>query len=190
MIGLDMLNYWRTWRQRMRGASRSGSAAIEFAMIAPVLFLFIFGIIESGVIFFANSALENAIDDAARQVRTGQVSGPVTPTQLRTLVCSEMTGLFSTSKCTSTLQVDMRAFPNFSSANFPSVLNANGSINTGALQVQPAAACYVVLFRAFYPWTIMTPLMAPLLSNMPGGQYLLTSAAAFRTEPYSAADSC
>lgn len=159
-------------------------------MIAPVLFLFLFGIIETGVIYFANSALEKSIDDAARLIRTGQVTGPVTPTQLRTLVCAGMTGLMSASTCTGNLQVDMRAFPNFSSANFPNVLNTNGSVNTGALQVQPAAACYVVLFRAFYPWAIMTPLMSPLLANMPGGKYLLASAAAFRTEPYSAADSC
>ena len=108
----------------MRGASRSGSAAIEFAMIAPVLFLFMFGIIETGVIFFANSALEKSIDDAARQIRTGQVTGPVTPTQLRTLVCAGMTGLMSASTCTGNLQVDMRAYPNFSSANFPNVMNA------------------------------------------------------------------
>jgi Flp pilus assembly protein TadG len=176
--------------QRMRGRSRSGSALVEFALIAPVLFLLLFGIIETGVIYFANSALENAIDDAAREVRTGQVSGPVTPGQLKALVCNDMTGLFSSSTCTSNLQVDMRAFPNFSSASYPNVINKDGSINTGSLQVQPAAACYVVLFRAFYPWTIMTPLMSPLLSNMPGGKYLLASAAAFRTEPYSAADSC
>lgn len=176
--------------RRMKAASRSGSAIIEFALVAPVLFLFLFGIIETGVIYFANSALEKSINDAARQVRTGQVSGPVTPGQLKTLVCSGMTGLIASSTCNSNLQVDMRAFPDFSSASFPNVLNKNGSIKTSALQVQPAAACYVVLFRAFYPWTIMTPLMSPLLANMPGGQFLLTSAAAFRTEPYSAADSC
>ena len=30
----------------------------------------------------------------------------------------------------------------------------------------------------------MTPLMAPLMSNMPSDQYLMTAAAAFRNEPY------
>jgi hypothetical protein len=32
--------------------------------------------------------------------------------------------------------------------------------------------------------------MAPLLQNMPNGQYLMTAAEAFRNEPYSAGASC
>jgi len=169
----------------MRAHGKSGSAAVEFAMIAPVLFLFLSGIIEVGVLFFAESTLQNATDDAARQVRTGQLQGTVTSAQLTTLICNEMSALISTTTCTGNLQVDMRVTNGFSAANYSGVTNPDGSLNNGAMAVQNSDACQVVLFRAFYPWTIMTPLMAPLIQNMPGGKYLLTAAEAFRNEPYN-----
>lgn len=171
--------------RRMRARGKSGSAAVEFAMIAPVLFLFLCGILEVGAIFFAQSALQNAADDTARQVRTGQLQGNVTAAQLRTLICGEVSGLISNANCTANLQVDMRVSNSFTGANYPSVTNANGSLNNGAMAVQSSDTCQVVLFRAFYPWTIMTPLMTPFLQNMPNGQYLLAVAEAFRNEPYN-----
>jgi len=171
--------------RRMRAQSQSGATAVEFAMVAPVLFLFICGILEVGVLFFAQSTLQNAADDAARQVRTGQLQGNITAAQLRTLVCNEVGTLISTANCTANLQIDMRVSNGFAGANYPSVTNANGSLNTGAMTVQTADACQVVLFRAFYPWALMTPLMKPLIQNMPNGQYLLAVAEAFRNEPYN-----
>jgi Flp pilus assembly protein TadG len=175
----------------LRGArGRSGSAAIEFAIIAPVLFLFLFGMIETGVIYFAGTTLQNATDDAARMVRTGQASA-FTEAQFKTQICSEMTGIISSAQCTTNLQVDVRQYGTFGAASYPSVTNPDGSLNTGAMTYPGAMSpCQVVLVRAFYPWSIMTPLMQPLLQNMPNGQYLLTAAAAFRSEPYTSSATC
>lgn len=176
--------------RRMRRDGRSGSAAIEFAFIAPVLFLFLFGIIETGVLFFANGALQNAMDDTARLVRTGQLSGALTASDLKNAICPEVAGIISAADCNANLQVDLRSYSGFTGASYPGVTNPNGSLNTGAMAVQATGDCQVVLMRGFYPWTIMTPMMAPLLQNMPNGQYLLTAAAAFRTEPYTSGASC
>jgi Flp pilus assembly protein TadG len=177
-------------RARMRGRGRSGSAAIEFAIIAPVLFLFLFGTIETGVIYFAGTALQNATDDAARLVRTGQASS-FTASQFKTQVCSELTGFISAGTCSASLQVDVRQYSSFSGASYPGVTNANGSLNTANMTYPGSMApCQVVLVRTFYPWSIMTPLLQPLLQNMPNGQYLLSAAAAFRTEPYTSNATC
>lgn len=176
--------------RKMRARRVSGSAAIEFAMIAPILFLFLFGVIETGVIFMASSMLQNATDDAARQIRTGQLSGTLTAAQIRTAVCSEVNGLISATDCTNGLQVDMRTYNSFSGASYPSVSNADGSINTGALQLQPAGDCAIVLLRTFYAWAIMTPLMKPLLETGTTGASIITSSAAFRTEPYKSSSTC
>ncbi|HTQ14421.1 MAG TPA: TadE/TadG family type IV pilus assembly protein [Rhizomicrobium sp.] len=176
----------RAWRAR----GRSGSAAIEFAMVAPVLFLFLMGIIETGVIYFAGTALQNATDDAARMVRTGQASA-FTSAQFKNQICSELTGFISSATCTATLQIDVRQYATFSAATYPSVTNADGSLNAGSMSYPGSLSpCQVVLIRAFYPWNIMTPLMQPLLQNMPNGQYLLSAAAAFRSEPYTTNATC
>ena len=50
--------------RRLRNSS--GSAAIEFAFVAPVFFMILLGIIEGGVMFFGQAALMNSTQDAAR----------------------------------------------------------------------------------------------------------------------------
>src|ERR1700685_847970 len=120
---------------------RSGTAAIEFAVIAPVLALFLFGIIETGVIFFAQSTLQNAADDAARLVRTGQAqNNGMTKAQYVNQVCGDMSGLIGASTCASNLQVDMQSFSDFSSANYNNVMNNNGTFNDTQMQYLTAAA--------------------------------------------------
>jgi Flp pilus assembly protein TadG len=182
----DLNNRMQRAVRRMRANSRSGSSVIEFAVVAPVLLLFLCGIIETGVIFWGQSTLFYATADAARMVRTGQLTGSVTAAQVRTQICNRIGGMITTSQCNSTLQVDLRAYASFGSANFPGVTNANGTLNTGAMASTTAvAACNIVLVRAFYPWPIMTPLMKPLLRTATDNTHLLYAAAAFRTEPYS-----
>lgn len=179
------------WRRGMGARGRSGSAAIEFAILAPVLCLFLFGIVETGVIFFAQSTMQNAAEDAARLVRTGQAqNGNMTKAQYVSYICNEMSGLISSGSCNANLQVDMQSFSDFSGASYNNVLKKNGSLNQNNMQYATGGPCDVVLVRAFYPWTIMTPLMAPLLQNMPNGQHLLTAAEAFRNEPYEASSPC
>ncbi|HEY3777444.1 MAG TPA: TadE/TadG family type IV pilus assembly protein [Rhizomicrobium sp.] len=182
------------WRQnlgRLCIHGRAGSVAIEFALIVPVLALFLFGVIETGTIYFVDSELTNAANDAARMVRTGQVQTQnLTRAQYVAQICTEMTGMISATTCNANLQVDMEAFNSFTNANYSDVINSDGSLNVAAMQFDTGNSCDTVLVRAFYPWSIMTPFMSPLLENMPNGQFLMTSAAAFRNEPFVAGSWC
>ena len=47
-------------------ACRSGATASEFALVAPILILAIFAIVQFGMLFFANAGLQNAIGEGAR----------------------------------------------------------------------------------------------------------------------------
>lgn len=51
--------------KRLRRSSR-GSTIIEFAFAAPVIFALIFGFIQFGIMFLANSGLQRAVDEGAR----------------------------------------------------------------------------------------------------------------------------
>src|SRR5215472_17288210 len=107
--------------------ANSGSAGIEFAMIAPVFFLFLMGIIETGIIFFGNSTLQFAADDVARQVRSGQVqSANLTAQQFRTIVCNDIGPLLP---CNAHLQIDVETFTDFSGASMAPPINASGNLN-------------------------------------------------------------
>ena len=48
------------------GADERGGAILEFAILAPVLFTILFGIVEMGRMFYVRQALEYATEEAAR----------------------------------------------------------------------------------------------------------------------------
>ena len=177
----------------MRGDSIKGSAAIEFAMIAPVFFLLLMGTMEAGVMFFAQSALQNAVNDTARLIRTGQTgcftgSGstcqPITQAQFRTQICSEAGAILS--DCNgSSLQFDVTPYSTgFGGASNSSPLDGSGNLPTLS-NFNTGSACEVVLVRAYYKWPVFTPMLDFFLANMAGNYHLLATAAAFRNEPYS-----
>ena len=45
---------------------KQGMGAVEFALVAPVLFAFIVGIAQLGTLFFANAGLKSAVAEGAR----------------------------------------------------------------------------------------------------------------------------
>ena len=47
-------------------ADRRGAAAIEFAIVGPLLFTLLLGIVEMGRMFYVRESLEYAIEQAAR----------------------------------------------------------------------------------------------------------------------------
>jgi Flp pilus assembly protein TadG len=182
----------------MRPDANKGSVAIEFAMIAPVFLLMLMATIESGVVFFSQSTLQNAVNDAARLVKTGQTAcftkdaggacQAITADQFRKQICDEVITLLHTcnkdASGNSDLQFDVKAY----SAGFGGVTNSSPLDGTQDLPNMTAfntgAACDVVLVRAFYRWPIITPGLSYLLANMKGSNHLLATAAAFRNEPY------
>jgi Flp pilus assembly protein TadG len=52
----------------------SGSSAVEFALLLPVLVTIVFGIIEFGLIIFTLNTAESAARDATRQLATNRIT--------------------------------------------------------------------------------------------------------------------
>jgi Flp pilus assembly protein TadG len=166
--------------------ARRGSTAVEFAIIALPFLVLLFGIVELGMVFLVSTTLQNATDAAARQIRTGefQTAGANTKTDFKTLVCNNMTWL--SAPCAGKLSIDVQTFDTFSS------LSATGPTN--AATFNPNTTCFttgqpgdIVLVRAYYEWTIFTPLLNASLVNMGSGsgKRLINAATSFRNEPWS-----
>jgi Flp pilus assembly protein TadG len=169
-------------RKRMRGRWTAGSAAIEFAFVAPPFFLLLMGTIETGVIFFAQTTLQYATEEAARLVRTGQAqAASMTQAQFRQKVCDNISTFMS---CGTNLIVDVRNFADFNALTYPSALNGDNTLNQGVNNYSPGGAGDVVLVRVFYQWSVSTPLLNTALSNMASNSHLLAAAATFRNEPF------
>ena len=181
--------------RRLRTDANKGSAAVEFAMIAPIFFVLLMGTMEAGIIFFAQSTLQNAVNDTARLVRTGQTACytkdagnncvPMTAADFQTQLCSEVSVLLQ--GCTTgSLQFDVNAYPaGFKNASNASPLDPTNKTLPTLNAFNVGNACDVVLVRAFYKWPVLVPGLDYFLVNMADNNHLLATAAAFRNEPFN-----
>jgi Flp pilus assembly protein TadG len=164
--------------------SRRGSAAVEFAMVVPWFFLLTFGLAEIAMIGFAQTVLDSAVADTARQIRTGQAQmGGTSYSQIQTRLCSNMTRLMALN-CTGNLYLDVDTFASFVAANNANANPIqNGNLTTTGFGYTPGAPSNIVVVRAYYRWQLMTPLIANFFANS-GTQRILVSTMMFRNEPY------
>jgi Flp pilus assembly protein TadG len=168
--------------RRLAGGTR-GASLVEFAMVAIPFFLILIGTFEIGFIFWGTHELENATEDAARRIRTGQVqAGNVDAAAFKTVVCQHVTVL---KDCTSKLQLDVRTFANYGQiASAPKALDQKGNLNSNSFVWQPGGPRAIVLVRTYYEWPLLTILTSASLGNMANGDRLLSAAAAFRNEAW------
>jgi Flp pilus assembly protein TadG len=187
--------------------SNQGSAALEFAFVAPVFFALMLGIVEIGVMTFAQFALQNAVTNAGRLIRTGQAQ-TIDPTKanqcinnsvagnytdgaswFRGQICCSVSGLLD---CSATkLFVNVSA----SSGGFTAGTSFSGALSNVTNSYSPGNACDVVLVRATYSWPVWFPGLAQLLNSSSPPNYLvnmtdqsghlLSGTAAFRNEPFN-----
>ena len=185
---MDDLMATRRFRNPLKLGNK-GTAAIEFALIAPVFFGLLFAIFETGMTYFASLTLANAVMDTSRLIRTGeaQTTG-ISQTDFRNTLCDKISMLMSCGA--DKLNIDVRTFSSFGGSAFPTPLDAGGNLNpdlnhydTGASS-KNAGASDIVLVRAFYQWQLYTPIVGAYFSNMPGNVRLLSASVAFRNEPY------
>ncbi len=163
---------------------RRGAAAVEFALISIPFFALMFGIIEVGLIYVMAVTLEAATNDAAREIRTGQLQSqgsPATAASFKSRVCSQLGWLGS--NCASNLSVQVQTFTNFQTITQPSPIQ-NGAINQSNLAFSVGGPGDIVLVQTFYQWTVLAPALDHIGTPLSGGKMLLTSTAVFRNEPY------
>lgn len=193
-------------RFRMRRNAVSGSAALEFAFIAPVFFALLLAIIETGIMYFSQFTLQNAVVTAAREVRTGSAQGTNYATAatcsggaggsgaggayassqewFRDQICCGISTLLSCSN----LHVAVQSYTGgFSGTGFSNTTDSNGYYQPVSDSYSPGNPCDVVLVRATYTWTVVTPGLTWFLVNMAGNAHLLSATFAFRNEPYTSA---
>ena len=163
-----------------------GATAVEFAMVSLPLMALIFGVIELAMVLLVCTTLESATESAARMIRTGefQTGGSNTRADFKALVCARMSWL--SAKCASDLWIDVRTYSNFASLG--------GSAPQPGSTFNPAATCFtagepadIVLVRTYFQWRLFTPVLSAALEDMGGGsgRRLLSTATAFRNEPYN-----
>lgn len=157
-----------------------GATAVEFALVATPFFIFLFSCIEVAVLFFSSSLLDNAVADAARRIRTGEVQqASMGAAQFKQLVCDGINAFMDCDR----LLVDVERF-----SDFNSMTNNDPIDNAGNLAVtedfNPGAAGENVLVKVYYRFPLLFPNLSNPMANLANGDMLLSSAFAFRNEPF------
>jgi len=163
-----------------------GATAVEFALILLPFSALMFAIFELAAVFLVTTSLETATEMAARKIRTGefQQSGSATKAAFRNELCDRL--VWFTSSCQSDLVVESRTFSSFAGlAASPSQPGQTFNANTTCWS--PGRPTDIVLVRTYYKWRLVTPGLNRALQNMGDGSglRLITTATAFRNEPYS-----
>lgn len=167
---------------RFRGNQR-GSAAVEFALVAPLFFALLFAIIETGMVFFASQSLETALQDSARTIMTGEAQmADLTKQSFKTnIVCKNISVLFD---CENGITVDVRSYPaGFGSVTISDPISGEDFNNTKYIPGRPGD---IVVVRLFYQWPLFVTGLGYNIANLSGGKRLLSATAAFKNEPYPA----
>lgn len=173
---------------------KSGTSAIEFALLALPFMMVIFASLETFTAFTAEQLLANATENMARKVRTGQITATnTTKEDFRKAFCAEISVIMTCSateaKTPSKLFIDVRSFADFS--KIPNALpRKNGDLDTSGFQFTPGGPTTITIVRAYYRWEVITDLVRPYITNLrPAGtsmpnDYLMVATSAFRTESY------
>lgn len=195
-----MIDTLRHTLGRLRRRS-DGSTMVEFAFVAPVLFLLLFGAMEVGMIFFATSLLEGGLRESARFGLTGALP----PSGTREDHIVEMVN----QNGAGVVQIDASniitlVYPNFTSVGEPEPYtdtDGNGTHDAGEpftdincnSQWDPdmgksglGHGGEVVQYRVSFDLPLLTGLLNPLLGE--GGKFPLNSTIVVRNEPFDDGD--
>lgn len=161
---------------------REGSAALEFALIAPVFFFMLFAVLEIAFVFVLDSLLANAAAESARLIRTGQASGlNLDEETFRERMCDRMRVLAP--DCETRLSIDVREIPRFSNPDLPDPIE-DGAFSDDELIYENGDARSIMIVRAWYRHPLLTPVLSEGLSRLSGQQAVLSATVAFRNEPW------
>lgn len=187
---------------RLLGDER-GSYALEFAMIAPFFLVLLLEIVDIGLLLFTQVVLDGAARDAAREIRTGQISGTggAAQTNFDTLLCTNVHGLVPCANITYYVGImtqfsNTTTLPTYQSPTTGQQTNPNGAnFNPGGFNGQPqtfntGSGGSLVAVRVAYLRPSLVPFANPM-AIMGGNQMnlasltssVLSSTVIFRNEP-------
>ncbi len=175
-------------------------AALELAFAAPVLFVAIAGVIEISMVMFTITLMEGGLREAARFGITGNIPvGMTREARILGLIEENTIGLVDASNA----EVTYKIYPSFGDVGEPEPYTdsnpANGTYDVGEAFVDVngngqwdsdmglaglGGPGDVVLYTVTADWTLLTPLIAPLMGD--NGLMELSASVVVRNEPYPA----
>ncbi len=177
----------------------AANAAVEFALVAPILILLIVGMFEIAMVMFVSVTVEGGLREAARFGITGNVPvGMTRQEQIMNMLATHTLGLVDLASST----ITFKAYDSFGDIGQPEPFNdispANGAYDLGEPFTDMngnsqwdadrgadgvGSSGEVVLYKIDYDWLLFTPIVANLITE--GGALHMTASVTVRNEPYA-----
>lgn len=173
-----------------------GVTAIEFAVIAPVMLLMMFSILEFSMLMLVTNIMESATSISSRLGKTGYADAGVSREDTILASIRQRAGVLIDAE---SLSITSKFYDQFdqigdaepwndtnhngtAEAGEYSDINGNGQYDADLGQAGYGNADDIVVYTVRYPWSVATPIMRELVGT--DGVYNITTHAVVKNEPY------
>ncbi len=170
-------------------ANKDGTAAVEFAIVAPVFMALMLSLFEVGWFFYANSIVDASVADAARLIETGQIQKSTgTDAQKQQAMFDAVCNVLQEfGDCSERLTVEVQTYADFASlaaASDPATCADAPQSERDAIPFSPGTELSIVRVRICFLYTTVNPAIGVNVSEAGSNKRRLISSAIFRSEPY------
>ena len=169
--------------------SQDGSTLVEFALLAPVFFLLITGMVEFVLYHYKLYALNHVVYEATRNLQTGEVQNwsdndASTTNDMSVAFQTEVCAHASTLINCNTIAFDVRTFNSIGAVTYPpATFDEYG--NPTNFVFQPGGPKAYSVVRAAIPHHFVTPFMNELMGLADGVPAVVNAYSIVRNEPWT-----
>jgi Flp pilus assembly protein TadG len=167
--------------QRRLSKAEGGNVLIEFALLAPVFFMLVMGLVEFVLFQYRTYALNHVVYEAARNLQTGEVQA-----------AGDMQAAFEDEVCNAAavlldceeISFDVRSFDDLDDVTYPPVTFDEDGLPTNFV-FEPGGANKYSVVRAALPHQFITPFMDQLFRMGPDMPAIVNSYVIVKNEPWA-----
>lgn len=162
-----------------------GAAAVEYAMIGPIFFFVVIGLVEFSFYVFNRNFVKHVLYETARSITTGEIQSADDPAAaFKEEYCSHSNVLVSCER----LSFDVRAYDNLEDVEFtPVEFDSSGAPKN--FKFEPGESEQLSVMRVALPYKFVTPFMQDLFLG-DSKNAIVVGYTVSKNEPFGCLKSC
>jgi Flp pilus assembly protein TadG len=164
--------------------AKKGTTLIEFALLAPVFFLMVIGLVEFVLFQYRTYALNHVVYEATRNLQTGEIQGAgdieLQAEAFHDEVCAQAGAMIDCEQ----IVFDVRSYDEIEDIQFPEVLFDEDG-NPINFVFAPGGPEKFSVVRASIHHTFVTPFMAEMFGMGPDLPAIVNAFCIVRNEPWA-----
>ncbi|MDP3493828.1 MAG: pilus assembly protein [Hyphomonadaceae bacterium] len=167
--------------QKRLSREEGGNVMIEFALLAPIFFMLVMGLVEFVLYQYKSYALNHVVYEATRNLQTGEVQAATNMRQKFEELCAESAGPLM--DCME-IQWDVRKYDRLNEMEFPPIIYDEDGLPSNFI-FDPGDANQYSVVRATIHHEFITPFMDRLFQMGPDQPAIVNSFSIVKNEPWT-----